>query len=189
LTGAVSLHPLTRGTQKDQSGCSPPALRAVPFTECLCVWPHEIGDHVPDRHNSDSCSIEILFALCDRLRAAVITCLRHTPEAGRAGGATVDLTGGTWRNWVFGFRHLSSHLEPGAGPARRSPNLECGKRCWFSHAYTARSPSTYLLSQAVKSRSVMDMHDIKRESRSGCPTAARGGQPCFHNQHHTQPWG
>lgn len=89
---------------------------------------------------------------------------------------------------MFAFRHLSSHLEPGAGPARRSPNLECGKRYWFSHAYTARSPSGNLLSQAVKSRSVMDMHDIKRECRSGCPTAARGGQPCFHNQQHAQSW-
>lgn len=77
--------------------------------------------------------------IIDRLGAAVITCLRHTSEAGRTGDSTADF-GGRGGN---GYLVSATHLEPGAGPARRSPDLESDNDTAFHmHIRLALRPPT-----------------------------------------------
>jgi hypothetical protein len=94
------LHPLTRDTIRDQSACLPPALHAA-LSPSLCVWPQGLGGSRSGSTYQRLVQYRELSLPTLTGRAAVITCLRQTPEAGslaRADGTAADLTGGRGGN-------------------------------------------------------------------------------------------
>lgn len=95
-----------------QKGTSQLAVRqpcTLPIDRAYACWPQGLGGITSriDILSTRALLVQyrVISGLSDRLRAAVIDCLRQTPEAGRRDGATGDSTGGRgrWRKWVFDF--------------------------------------------------------------------------------------
>ena len=69
-----------------------------PFTESMRVATRTLGDHVPDRHISDSYSIETYLCPLRQAERLSSPVAGKRPRLARADGTAADLTGGRGGN-------------------------------------------------------------------------------------------